>query len=201
MLDADFILDYLAPRLFAWSILLDMVNAILLPIGKKDILSTIRIRIGNEKEHEEIIKSVCWFGWRYLPIILFMTANAFQSNLGLSLWKTSVGYVFLTAWALVVNRKIFGFNIQNFGAFLNMLVCSLNNGLMPTIYPPSGDYHILMTDDSTLKFLSDWIVSGYSMISIGDILIIAGSAIFLISQACIFIKILIGRIKNSSGGQ
>lgn len=104
-------------------------------------------------------------------------------------------HLFLTVWALICSRNYFGFNIYNFGAVLNMLVCSLNKGMMPTIYPPIDDgRHILMTDATRFNFLCDWIVSGYSMISIGDVLIAGGALIFLICQNYIFINILSNRL-------
>lgn len=194
MMDAELILGYLTPRVFALAMLLDVISSVLLPIGNKGILKTLHVVTGNEKEQEEIKKAIYGIIWRYLPILLFLFVSILQLNLSLDLHATRVIHLFLTVWALVCSRNYLGFNIYNFGAVLNMLVCSLNKGMMPTIYPPLDDgRHILMTDATRFNFLCDWIVSGYSMISVGDVLIAIGALIFLTCQNYIFINILINR--------
>lgn len=192
-MDAELILD-VTPKVFALAMLIDVVNSVLLPIGKKDILRTLYVINGNEKEQYEIRKAIRSIWWRYLPVFLFLFVSILQLNLVLDLNQTRIAHLVLTIWALIASWNYLGFNIYNFGAFLNMLVCSMNKGMMPTIYPPMDTgHHILLTDASKFKFLCDWIVSGYSMISIGDVLIAAGAMIFLVCQFYIFFKIILNR--------
>lgn len=72
------------------------------------------------------------------------------------------------------------------GSFLNRLVMNANNGQMPvyptlsrwTIYFRDGAIedandvlHNVMTAESKLKFLADWVDCGFSILSVGDVLI------------------------------
>lgn len=194
MVDAEFILGYLTPRVFFLAMCMHLINSVLLPIGNKGILDVLHNTKGNEKEQDEIERAIRKMGWRYLPVILFLLVSLVQINLFLDLKIVRVVHLFLMTWTMVYNWNILGFNINALGGFLNMLVCSLNRGMMPTIYPPFDDgRHILMTDATRFNFLCDWIVCDSVMISIGDVLIAAGALIFLIYQFYIFIRFFMYR--------
>ena len=194
MLDAEFVLGYLTPRVFFLAMCMHLINSVLLPIGNKGILDVLNNTKGNEKEQDEIERAIRKLGWRYLPVILFLLVSLVQINLFLDLKIVRVVHLFLMAWTMLYNWNILGFNINALGGFLNMLVCAVNKGMMPTIYPPELDgRHILMTDATNLNFLCDWIVCAQVMISIGDVLIAAGSLIFLVCQFYIFIRFFMYR--------
>lgn len=80
-----------------------------------------------------------------------------------------------------------------------MLVMSMNKGMMPAINSPELDgRHILMTEATRFNFLCDWIICSQIMISIGDVLIAAGSLIFLVHQFYIFIRFFLNRTAESA---
>ena len=194
MIDAEFILGYLTPRTFFLAMCMHLVNSVLLPIGNKDILDVLYNTKGNEKEQSEIERAIRGLGWRYLPVILFLIVSLVQINLNLDMKTVRFAHLFLMTWATLYNLDILGFNINAFGGFLNMLVCSVNRGMMPTIHSPELDgRHILMTDATRLNFLCDWIICTRVMVSIGDVLIAAGALIFLVCQFYIFIKFFMYR--------
>lgn len=94
-------------------------------------------------------------------------------------------YLFLVFKHEIYTSAIFGAGCVILGGILNDLAIKANNGFMP-VYPtlsyltgyakPEGfniinDIHILGNADVKLKFLTDYIDLGYSILSIGDILI------------------------------
>jgi hypothetical protein len=74
-----------------------------------------------------------------------------------------------------------------FGAALNAIVMTANQGLMP-VQIPGGVFidfarmddfrHVTMTSASHLKFLADWISTGNAKASIGDLFIWACDLVF-----------------------
>lgn len=86
MMDAELILGYLTPRVFALAMLMDVVNSVLLPIGNKGILRTLSVIDGNEKEQEEIRKAIHGIIWRYLPMLFFLFTSILQMNLSLDIY-------------------------------------------------------------------------------------------------------------------
>lgn len=67
------------------------------------------------------------------------------------------------------------------GGFLNLGVMTLNHGQMPVQIPPElqkgffpDERHCLMTAESHVKFLCDWLQLGFGIASPGDLLIWLG---------------------------
>ncbi len=121
-------------------------------------------------------------------ILQFQIVNGYYSNISLARsYKTIYMYLFLIP-IFKYKQYLQGFIGSLFiflGTFLNNLVIHFNNGRMP-VFPSISYYtgyvsldslaafnNVYFLGDSTAKFklLSDWIDVGYSVLSIGDILI------------------------------
>lgn len=86
------------------------------------------------------------------------------------------------------------------GAFLNQVALVANNGQMPVLFPGGCDkfpdrdgdlIHTCMTHASHLKVLSDWINLHVSIMSLGDLLLLAGESTFwyfLVAWGVVMIK-------------
>lgn len=116
MIDMEFILD-VTPKVFAMAMLMDIVNSVLLPIGKKDILKTLCVISGNEKEQDEIRRAIRRIFCRYLPIFLFISVSILEMNFSLDMRQTRIAHLFLTIWAMIASRNYLGFNIYNLAHF------------------------------------------------------------------------------------
>ncbi|MFO8192082.1 MAG: DUF5317 family protein [Bacillota bacterium] len=107
-------------------------------------------------------------------------------------------YVFSFVLLLVfvfLQEKQTGIIIFGLGVLLNLLVITANEGRMPvdpTAMPPqtavelnsgtASPFHVMMNEDTWLAFLGDHILLPYSknrLVSIGDILLGAGIAIYI----------------------
>lgn len=96
-----------------------------------------------------------------------------------------VSFVFLILRFKLYYSAIWGSIFVFIGSLLNKLVISVNNGKMPVFpklsyitgyvnenaFVSANDVHALGNETTKLKFLSDTIDIGYSIMSLGDILI------------------------------
>ncbi len=189
MPDVGFVLYYITPRVFLLAMCMELLNMILMSIGDKKITEVLFRVKGNEKEQAAIVRVMVKLGWRYLPVFLFTLAGVLREAFGFDVMIMRFVHLFLVAWALMNCWSIFGLNMNFLGGTLNMLVCAVNKGLMPTLYPgdPTG-LHSLMNEATRLPFLCDWIIVGYWQLSPGDILIVLGTLLFLIYQNYIFFR-------------
>ena len=127
----------------------------------------------------------------YLPLLVFgffasVTVNFSLQNSLMALWT----YLLILAWFLALNRKQIGLNLLILGSVLNLLVIVINGGRMPMPmgWAEEDAAYQFVTPDTLLPFLSDWILIGNYMFSIGDIFLHTGALIFLLCQIRIFLK-------------
>src|SRR3989344_5801315 len=68
------------------------------------------------------------------------------------------------------------------GVVFNSIVMAANKLKMPSCTTPPDNSYVLMTDETRLNFLGDWIwLGGNTLISIGDIFIFLGIWICVVS--------------------
>lgn len=135
--------------------------------------------------------------WAIYPIIVMEIINCVVQVMIFSGNYTAVGYLAMSKsfylaiyLCLVYKYEIYGSAIVGSafmigGGLLNDLAIKANNGFMP-VYPTLSyitgytkanmfntiqDIHILGTSETNLKILTDFIDLGYSVLSIGDVLI------------------------------
>ncbi|MFL0267666.1 DUF5317 family protein [Candidatus Clostridium radicumherbarum] len=147
--------------------------------------------------------------WEIYPILVFAFIYVFLNTevfLGKYDFIKYAGILervyFCTFFLLIIKYKqyvnaIIGSASVIIGTVLNKLAISANNGKMP-VYPNLSyitgyikpdtlmkvkDIHVIGNSTSNLKFLTDFIDIGYSILSIGDIFIRA--FVFIIIYGCI----------------
>lgn len=154
--------------------------------------------------------SVVFTSWELYPIYVaellywFFQINAFMGNYQFVndpypslLQKLSL----LVLLIPIIKHKLYipavlGAILTITGTFLNNIVISANSGFMP-VYPSlsklTGYYkegmlsqgldnlHIMLTSETKLNFLADFIDIGWSVMSIGDVLIHSFTAIIICS--------------------
>ncbi len=132
---------------------------------------------------------------RILPLAAFLVAG------GLIRWTEffrdsfvyfSLIYCFAW-WLLIENRDNPGIVIFSCGAIANALAALLNDGKMPVrcAYESVSTFlHQSMTSDTKVWWLCDWIETpnGLYMESVGDLLLILGSALFFTHELLLFLK-------------
>lgn len=135
--------------------------------------------------------------WTVYPILIFeamyifFQINVFMGNyefINFAPWfKDIYMYLFLIPifWYKEYIPALIGSGFIFVGTLLNHLVMAANGGKMPAfpslsyltgyispdIFSQVNDIHILGTADVKLKFLSDILDIGYSILSIGDVLV------------------------------
>ncbi|MEW9094334.1 MAG: DUF5317 family protein [Clostridiaceae bacterium] len=135
--------------------------------------------------------------WTIYPILvfelmyLFVQGNIFKENYNFIKYANTLETLYLCSYlALIIKYEqyisaIIGSACIFIGTILNKIAISANNGKMPvfpTLSYSTGyakpdafmkvdDIHILGSSSTKLKFLTDVIDVGYSILSIGDIFI------------------------------
>jgi hypothetical protein len=125
-------------------------------------------------------------------LVLQLVANylpAGRRSLAVGLLVASYVAILLMVW---LNRNAPGMWIAGIGILMNFVVISLNGG-MPVLpasveiaggsaAAPIGGKHVLLTPDTVVAFLGDVIPVPGSVISLGDVFIAIGLAVFLEEQ-------------------
>jgi hypothetical protein len=132
--------------------------------------------------------------WWLLPAGLLVLTSAYlvpSSTGDLGVWLVLASYVplLLFVW---LNRDLTGIWIAGLGILMNFTVILLNGG-MPVLAEAAriagntgelilDDKHVLLTDATTLPFLADIIPLPGAVLSLGDVFLAIGVAVFLEDQ-------------------
>lgn len=125
-------------------------------------------------------------------IYTFFQLNVFLDNYSYVQYASQIQTAFMLVLLLPILRRrlypqaLIGSGFVVAGSILNLIVISANDGKMP-VFPTISRFthfyrndalsqgidslHILMTDTTKLNFLADYIDTGFSIMSIGDVLI------------------------------
>lgn len=130
---------------------------------------------------------------------IFLQVNIFMHNYSYIQWAEIIKSAYLFLFIIpIINRKLYKPGIIGsffiiFGTVLNKIVIAANGGKMP-IYPTlskltgyfdpvmfanNPGIHILGDETSKLIILTDYIDTGYSILSLGDLFIHAFAAIIV----------------------
>lgn len=135
--------------------------------------------------------------WTIYPVLIFEIFFLFEQaifyfgNYNYIEFTKSLNPIYICTYLILVfkynlyKETLIGTSCMIFGGILNDIVIKANNGFMP-VYPSLSyitgyvtpqtfsivnDIHMLGDSESKLKFLTDFIDIGYSILSIGDIFI------------------------------
>lgn len=132
--------------------------------------------------------------WWLLPLgfLLLAASNVVPASTGdLAVWLILASYVPLLAF-VYLNRDLTGIWIAGVGILMNFTVILLNGG-MPVLAEAAqiagntGDLildgkHVPLTEDTFLPFLADVIPLPAAVLSLGDVFLAIGVAVFLEDQ-------------------
>ncbi|PRR80869.1 DUF5317 family protein [Clostridium vincentii] len=127
----------------------------------------------------------------FISLYLFLNIEAFFGNYYLIKYTGILESAYICSFFIVIIKykqylsAIIGSTAIIFGTLLNMIAISANNGKMPVFptlsyltgylkpdtFTKINDIHILGSGATKLKFLTDIIDIGYSILSVGDVFI------------------------------
>lgn len=172
--------SYAVPVIFLISVfILDPINTVYGFVGKIWLKNLLLRKV---KTGEAIELGMKKFVYRCSPAIIlgiFMFVNRFKPIE--DIWIISLFSLILGIALLLLNWRRIGLNIYAGGCILNELVRVLNNGKMPLLGEDDG------TGVVRLALFSDRIPVDDRLASVGDILILSGLFIFLLSQIFLFV--------------